>query len=181
MPRIPALKPEYLDQHQKRIYDDVAATTGRLNGPSLGYIYSPGLWETTNAVSAHFADCSLSQRHVRIAALVTARYWDADFPFAAQARIGLDDGIEREIIDAINARQRPNFSDPEDATVYDLAIETVENHKVSDETFAKAADLLGYPRMVDIVGAVGHYCKVSLMASFAGAAAPDDMPVKLAP
>ena len=33
--------------------------------------------------------------------------------------------------------------------------------------------------MVDIIGAIGHFCKVGLMAAFVGAEAPDDDPIPL--
>lgn len=180
MVRIPEIKPEDMDGEQKRLYDKVMATTGRVNGPARGYIYSPGLWETTNAVSGHFEDCSLTHQQVRIVGMLTARYWQSEFPFAAQAGLALKAGVERAAVEAIRDGQRPTFADPKDEAVYDLVSEQLANKKISDATFEKTAELLGYPGLVDAVGAIGHFCKVAIMASAVDIAAPEAAEVKLA-
>lgn len=179
MPRIPQLKPEEMNDAQRRVYDDVMATTGRIGGPSTGYMHSPVLWERTNAVSAHFGDCALSQRRVKIAALVAARHWSAKFPWSAQVRQALDAGVEMSIIDAINARTRPDLPDAGDAIVYDVAVGLLESGNLTDDTVSQASDLLGYAGFVDAVGAVGHFCKVCMMANAVGAEAPADSPSHL--
>lgn len=176
MARIPEISPDDMNADQRRVYDDVMATTGRVAGPARGYIYSPRLWETTNAVSDHFADCALTQPQVKIVAMLTARHWNSKFPWTAQARQALDAGMDKAVVDAINARTRPGLPDAADAAAYDVASELLANGNVSDETFKRAGDVLGYPGLVDAVGAVGHFCKVCMMASAAGAEAPADAP-----
>jgi 4-carboxymuconolactone decarboxylase len=179
MTRIPQIQPDDMNEEQKRVYDDVMATTGRSTGPSIGYAYAPGLWESTNRVSDHLADCSLSQRQVRIAAITAARHWNAPFPFAVQVRQAFDVGVEPEIVDAINDGVRPEFAAPEDAAVYDVARELLAGGGLGDDGFAKAVEVLGYQRLVDTVGAVGHFCKVCMMANVVGAVPPETVPVKL--
>ncbi len=179
MARIPPVTRDEMDAEQARVYDDVMATTGRVSGPSLGYVYSPGLWEATNKVSDHLADCALTQPQVRMVALMTARFWDAEFPWFAQVGLAKNAGLPDHIIHAINDRRRPDFDNDADAAVYDLAKETLEQKQASDAAFERAAGIIGYPAMVDVIGAIGHFCKVGLMAVFVGAEAPDDAPIPL--
>jgi 4-carboxymuconolactone decarboxylase len=179
MTRIPQIQPEDMNLEQKRVYDDVMASTGRSGGPSIGYAYAPGLWEASNAVSDHLGDCSLSQVQVRIAALTAARHWNAAFPFAVQVPQAFDAGLAPAIVEAINDGVRPAFASPEDAAVYDVAQELLASGTLGDDGFAKAAKLLGHARLVDTVGAVGHFCKVCMMANTVGAMPPETAPVKL--
>ncbi|HSE87591.1 MAG TPA: hypothetical protein VLJ79_15315 [Candidatus Binatia bacterium] len=75
-----------MDTEQQKVYDATVATTGRVGrGPSVGYAYSPGLWQVHNASSAHLLNCSLTPAQVRIVSLMTARHWSPAYPWSAQA------------------------------------------------------------------------------------------------
>jgi 4-carboxymuconolactone decarboxylase len=181
MTRIPQIQPDDMNAEQRRVYDDVMASTGRSGGPSIGYAYAPGLWEASNRVSDHLGDCSLSQAQVRIAALTAARYWNSAFPFAVQVPQAFAAGVAPAIVDAINDRERPEFASPEDEAVYDVAQELLASGTLGDDGFTKAAEILGHTRLVDTVGAVGQFCKVCMMANTVGAVPPETAPVKLKP
>jgi 4-carboxymuconolactone decarboxylase len=168
-----------MNAEQRRVYDDVMASTGRSGGPSIGYAYAPGLWEASNLVSDHLSDCSLSPQQVRIAALAAARHWNAAFPFAVQVPQAFDAGVAPAIVDAINDGIRPEFASAEDAAVYDVAQELLASGTLGDDGFAVAAEKLGHTRLVDTVGAVGHFCKVCMMANTVGAVPPETAPVTL--
>ena len=179
MTRIPQIQPDDMNPEQRRVYDDVMASTGGSGGPSIGYAYAPGLWEASNRASDHLSNCSLSQQQVRIAALAAARHWNAAFPFAVQVPQAFDAGLAPDIVDAINDGVQPTFASDEDAAVYDVAQELLASGTLGDDGFAKAAEILGHTRMVDTVGAVGHFCKVCMMANTVGAVPPETAPVKL--
>jgi len=181
MSRIPLLKPEAMDAEQKRVYEDVLKKTGRASGgPSIAYAYVPGLWETVNTVSAYLENNSaLSKAQLRIAALVTVRKWNSEFPWAAQARMALDAGVDADAVDAINARRRPTLADPEDQVVHDVAHEVVETGTLSQASFDAAMKVLGNRKLIETVGVVGQFCKTAMVANLAGATAPADAPVKL--
>jgi len=181
MSRIPLLKPEAMDADQKRVYEDVLAKTGRASGgPSIAYAYVPGLWEANNSVSAYLETKSaLTKAQIRIAALVTVRHWNSDFPWAAQARMALDSGIAQDALDAINARRRPSFANAEDQAVHDVAKEMVETGTLAQGSFDSAMKVLGMRKLIETVGAVGQFCKTAMVANLAGATAPADAPSKL--
>lgn len=181
MPRMPILTPEQMDDHQRRVYDHAMATTGRAGrGPAIGYAYVPGLWENTNAGGDYFDKCSLTLTQCRIAALVTARHWNAEFPWQAQARGALAAGVDSAAIEAINNRQTPSFDDADDQLIHALADELIKTGTLDDAAFKAAEDQLGFRRLADLVGVVSHFCKTAMMANVAGAEVPADAPSTLA-
>ena len=181
MSRIPLLPPEKMTAEQSRVYSDVLAKTGRASGgPSIAYAYVPGLWEANNAVSAYLENQSaLTKAQIRIAALVTSRKWNADFPWSAQARMALETGVAAEAVDAINSRRPARFASPEDQAVHDVACEMAETGTLTPACFDSAMATLGNRRLIETVGVVGQFCKTAMIANLAGAVAPADAPSKL--
>ena len=177
MPRIRALSRDEMDAEQQKVYDETVATTGRVGrGPSVGYAYSPGLWRLHNASSAHLLDCSLTQAQVRIVALMTARHWNAAYPWSAQAETAVPAGVERTVIEAINAREQPKFTDRADEMVHAVTRELLATGSLADETFKAAESTLGYKRLADVVGVIGHFTTTAMMANVVGAEPRADAP-----
>src|SRR5262247_3407886 len=124
MLRVPALSRNEMNAEQQKVYDATVATTGRVGrGPSVGYAYSPGFWQVHNASSAHLLDCSLTPAQVRIVSLMTARRWNAAYPWSAQAAMALTAGVDRAVIEALNARVQPKLTDSADEMVHAVARE----------------------------------------------------------
>ena len=180
MTRIPVLSRDEMDPEQQKVYDEALGTTGRAGrGPSVGYAYSPGLWRVHNASSAHLLDCSLTPAQVRIVSLMTARHWKAVYPWSAQAAIALAAGLDRAIIEAINGGEQPNFTNSADQTVHAVARELLATGSLGDDIFKAAESTLGYQRLADVVGVIGHFSTPAMMANVVGADAPTDAPSNL--
>ena len=62
---------------------------------------------------------------------------------------------------AIEARRRPVFDKPDEALVYDLFTELLDTRQVSDETYARAIDLFGESKLVELIAIFGHYNHVA--------------------
>src|SRR5262245_5763920 len=175
MPRIPVLSRNEMDAEQQKVYDATVAMTGRVGrGPSGGYAYSPGLWQVHNASSAHLLDCSLTPAQVRIVSLLAARHWSAAYPWSAQAAMPLAASVDRAVIDAINAREQPQFKDTADAMVHAVARELLATGSLGDDSFKAAESTLGYPRLADVIGVIGHFSTTAMMANVVGAEPPAD-------
>lgn len=177
MSRIPALSREEMDVEQQKVYDATLATTGRVGrGPSVGYAYSPGLWRVHNASSAHLLNCSLTPAQVRIVSLMTARHWNTAYPWSAQAAMALSAGVDRAMIEAINAGEQPKFTDSADEMVHTVARELLATGTLSDDVFKAAESTIGYGRLADVVGVIGHFATTAMMANVVGAEPPKDAP-----
>lgn len=177
MSRIPALSRDEMDAEQRKVYDETVATTGRVGrGPAVGYAYSPGLWRVHNASTAHLLNCSLTPAQVRIVSLMTARHWNAAYPWSAQAAIALSAGLDRAMIEAINAGEQPKFTDSADEMVHTVARELLATGTLPDDVFKAAQSTIGYQRLAEVVGVIGHFSTTAMMANVVGAEAPKDAP-----
>lgn len=177
MSRIPALGRDEMDAEQQKVYDETVATTGRVGrGPAVGYAYSPGLWRVHNASTAHLLNCSLTPAQVRIVSLMTARHWKAAYPWSAQAAIALSAGLDRAMVEAINAGEQPKFTDSADEMVHAVARELLATGTLADDVFRAAQSTIGYQRLAEVVGVIGHFSTTAMMANVVGAEAPKDAP-----
>ncbi|NQU73020.1 MAG: hypothetical protein HQ514_20900 [Rhodospirillales bacterium] len=180
MTRIPALSRDQMDADQQAIHDRIVANNGRIGfGPAIGYAYSAGVWQVHNMSSAHLLDCSLTPPQVRIVSLMTVRHWKAAYPWSAQAKTALNAGLDPAVIEAINDGERPEFKDAADAAVYDAASELLATGTLSDDGFKSAEAALGHTRIVEIVGAIGHFCTTGMMANVVGVTPAADAPSHL--
>jgi len=175
MLRIPALSRDQMNAEQQKVYDATVATTGRVGrGPSVGYAYAPGLWRVHNASSAHLLECSLTQAQVRILSLMTARRWNAAYPWSAQAAMALAAGVDRAVIEAMNSGEQPKFTDGTDEMVHAVARELLTTGSLAEGIFKAAESQLGYQRLADVVGVIGHFTTTAMMANVVGAEPPKD-------
>lgn len=180
MTRIPALSRDQMDADQQAIHDRIVAKNGRIGfGPAIGYAYSAEIWRLHNESSAHLLDCSLTPAQVRIVSLMTVRHWKAAYPWSAQAKTALGAGLDPVVIEAINAGAQPDFDDETDNAVYAATRELLATGTLSDDGFKSAEAVLGHECLVDIVGAIGHFCTTALMANLVGVTPAADAPSHL--
>lgn len=180
MTRIPPLDREDMNTDQQAIHDRIVGDNGRVGfGPAIGYAYSAGVWDVHNRSSAHLLDCALTNAQVRIVSLMTVRHWNAAYPWSAQAKTALKAGLGPSVIEAINEGAVPDFDDPADAAVHEAARELLATGTLSDAGFAAAQAALGYTRLVEVVGAIGHFCATAMMANVVGVTPAADAPSHL--
>lgn len=180
MTRIPVLSRDDMDADQQAIHDRIVGDNGRVGfGPAIGYAYSAGVWDIHNRSSAHLLDCSLTPAQVRIVSLMTVRHWKAAYPWSAQAKTALKAGLDPKVIEAINDGIQPEFENDDDAAVYAATSELLATGTLSDDGFRAAETTLGYRRLVEVVGAIGHFCATGLMANVVGVTPAPDAPSHL--
>ena len=122
------------------------------------------------------ANCSLTPVQVRIASLMTVRHWDAAYPWSAQSASALSAGVEKSVIEAINAGEQPEFTDSADEMVHAVARDLLVTGTLGDDVFKAAATTIGYRRVADVVGVISHFSATAMMANVAGAEPPPDAP-----
>jgi 4-carboxymuconolactone decarboxylase len=180
MARLDPLKPEEMNAEQRATFEKAKASGGRLGGPNGIYIRVPELFELHQGIGNHLLASACPPRMRQMAIIVAARYWNAEYPWAVQARAALNMGIERAIVDAINEGRRPAFTSDDDALAYDLASELMRRGGLSDESFKKGETRLGFNGLMDFVAVCGFYTSVALVTNVYKVDAPADIPVPLA-
>jgi hypothetical protein len=105
MTRIAIMDRADMNAEQARVYDAAKASSGIVGGPYHAYIRLPKLFEACQDLRASLSSGPLSRREQQIVNLVVARHWSARYPWFTQVRASLPVGIERPVIDAVNARK----------------------------------------------------------------------------
>lgn len=162
MTRIAVLKREEMNAEQGKLFDDVKAEGGPLGGPYWAYIRFPKLMRLAQDISSCLGQGGLSKRERQVSILAIARFWGAEYPWAAQAAASAKMGLEAEIVDTINAGGRPKLSDPREKMAYDLTRELLEQKKLSDATYAAAAQIFNEKELVSLVATVGQFSMTCL-------------------
>jgi 4-carboxymuconolactone decarboxylase len=164
MPRYQQQQEDALNSEQRRIWDDCkAGPRGSVPPPVHVWLKSPGLADHAHRLGAHVRfGTPFTPKQTEIAILVTARYWTAQFEWAAHVRLGLQAGLTQEQIGAIAERRTPEFDDADDRLVYEFAHSYYQNHRVDDATYERVAKRWGDKGVVDLAGLIGYYSFVSV-------------------
>ncbi|MCR4265169.1 carboxymuconolactone decarboxylase family protein [Nitratireductor sp. ZSWI3] len=149
---------------QKEIHEAIASgPRGGVRGPLAVWLHRPELAAKAQELGRYCRyDTTLDPRLSELAILVTGRIFGSEYEWQAHKEPALKAGLAPEIIDAICRRQEPVFTDPEEALVYDLTCAAHERRQVDDALYARAVEVLGEQRLVDLVGLLGYYTLISL-------------------
>jgi 4-carboxymuconolactone decarboxylase len=159
--RLPLPQREELDDVGRRAYDR-GATPGRsiagLQGPAGVQLYSPRTIEPLQALNQYLRfQAGLGPRVREIAILITAREMDSQFEWVAHEPEALKEGVEQNVIDVIKFRRGTEGLSETDAIVIELGRQVWRDHKVNPQTFAKAKEIFGPHKLVDLVLLMGNY------------------------
>lgn len=165
MTRIAIVKREEMNAEQGQVYDAAKAANAPVGGPYYAYIRNPQLFTASQNMGKAIGSFKLSTRERLIAVLTTARFWGANYPWGAQVRNAVNNGIDQKIIDAINTGKTPDLPNPREAMAHKLAKELLTNKGLSEATYRDAEKLFGTEDLVGLVAAVGQFCMVSCSAN----------------
>jgi 4-carboxymuconolactone decarboxylase len=179
MTRIAILDRAAMNAEQARVYDDAKQSSGIVGGPYYAYIRLPKLFEACQNLRTSLASGPLSPREQQIVNLVVARHWNARYPWFAQVRRSLAVGIDRTVVDAINAHKTPRLDDARERTCFAVASELLANKSLRDETYAAAEKAMGLESLVALVASTGSFSMTCLTASAFMVDPPADDPVPL--
>jgi len=181
--RIPLLSAESeLSDEQRRVVDAITSRRGgRIPGPYRLSLHCPEFTQLWHPIGELLRlKSSFPLRLSELAIITTARAWDCDYIFQAHSAAARQGGIGEPIIAAIARGERPRIEDAEEAAVYAFCTELLERHGVSDETYARATQLFGTPRVVELTGLIGYYGMVAAMLLAHGMPLPEGVEPPLA-
>jgi 4-carboxymuconolactone decarboxylase len=134
-----------------------------LHGPYAVWIQRPNLAEAMLGVLRAIRDQAVLPRRTRMMATITViRHWGADYAWGVNKPLALDAGVPESVVEAVEKRQKPVFNDANDELAYLVAVELLNERKLSDATFNRAQSILGDEQLTELVSAVGYFSAVAL-------------------
>jgi hypothetical protein len=180
MTRIRIIDRAEMDAEQARVYDAAKNAGSVTGGPYYAYIRLPQLFEAAQGLRKCLLAGHLPNRELQIVYLAVARHWNARYPWCAHARAALAAGIEREVIDAINAREPPKLADRRERICFTVPHEMMTRTQLSEETYKLAEETLGLEHLVVVVAIAGMFSMTCLTANAFDVDPPVDAEIPLA-
>ena len=144
-----------------------------LGGPYNTLLRSPVLGQRMFDLLHYLRwNSSVPLRLNEFAILITGRLWRSQVEWFAHVPIALKAGLSPEIIADLKVNKRPANMKPDEAVVYDFVMELSTKHKVSDETFNRAKELLGEQQVVDLTAVTGTYVTLAMLMEMAEQSVP---------
>lgn len=165
MPRIPFVtETSNLTPDQRRVVDGILGRRGgRIPGPFRFSLHCPAITEAWHPLGEVLRlKSGFPLRLSELTIVMAARHMDCDYVFNAHAPIAIENGLAPSIVEALAGGKRPAFEKPDEEAMHDYCQELGESHKVSDETYARAKDLLGVPGVVELTALFGYYTMVAM-------------------
>jgi len=153
-----------LSPRQQEISDRITSRRGGTRGPFLVWLRSPELCEKVEALGAFCRfESSLDPRLRELSLLIAARHWDAQYSWNAHVGKAADLGVSRESLTALAEHREPHFTSKDEDVVYRFSSEILDDHFVSDATFAAALAELGEQGIVDLIGSLGNFSMLAML------------------
>lgn len=162
--RMPPLDPQAYSEAQRKAAEEfLAARKTPVFGPFLPLMRSPEVMNQARAMGDYLRYRSaIGTTLSELVILVTAREWTQDYEWYVHKPIALKAGIKPQIVDAIAEGRRPEGMSEDETTVYDFCVELHRNKRVSDATYARAAQRFGEQGVIDLVAINGYYTLLAM-------------------
>lgn len=181
MSRIPLPTPESMSPEQRRVYDNiVSGPRGRLVGPLRAALHNPDLaerWQRLGEILRF--DTVLPNKLNELAIIVTARRWNSQIEWHIHAEAALKAGLSPDVVAALKAAEKPNFTDDAEAVVYEFARQLQSHGTVEETVYDKALALWGVRGVVELTAVIGYYTMVSMTLNVHQIPMPDNEPEPL--
>jgi len=173
-PRFAPLTMEQLNVYQKPLGEQIMKVSSvGLSGPYSPLLRSPVLGQRMFDLLYYLRwNTSVPLRLNEMAILIIGRQWRSQVEWFAHAPIAARAGLSPDIIADLKAQTRPRNMKDDEAIVYDLVTELTTTHKLSDDTFARAKQILGEQQVVDLTTVAGTYVTVAMILEMAQEGVP---------
>lgn len=140
--RLPDFQIATASDEQKAVLEDIlSGPRGNLNGPFLGWIFSPELAQNAQKLGAFCRyNTGLPLRLSELAILVTAARWRSQAEWHIHHPIALEAGLPTDVAEGLRTGKTPSFADADDKIIFDFATELYDTKRVSDATYDADVD-----------------------------------------
>jgi 4-carboxymuconolactone decarboxylase len=164
LPRIPPIAEDSLTPAQREVYEKViAGPRGSIIGPLRAVLHSPELADRWQSLGEFLRFDSCVPYALRELAIISVgRYWNSELEWLVHARLALEAGISRDVIEAIRVAGAPQFTNADEAAVYLYTRELLQHGNVSEDAYRAIHVRFGTVGTVELTGLVGYYTMVAM-------------------
>jgi 4-carboxymuconolactone decarboxylase len=144
------------------IVDAIVESRGALQGPFTMFLHCPELAGRLAHLGAFVRfEGSLDMRIRVLAAMVTAREFDAVYVWGAQTGSARRQGVPETTITAIREKHSRGIP-AEDAQIVDFTRQLLQTHRVDDATINALLERVGNDGLIQLTGAIGYYSMLAM-------------------
>ena len=156
----------------------IAISSVGLGGPYNVMLRSPVFADRMKRLLDYLRfNTSLPTRLNEFAIIIQGKVWRSQVEWYAHYPLALKAGLPQQVADDLKAGIRPANMKPDEAVVYDVSMEMINNHKISDALFQKAKAILGEQQLVDLVAVSGTYVTVAMLLALGQEMPPAGKPL----
>lgn len=120
---------------------------------------------------------SLPTRLNEFAIIIQGYEWKSQVEWYAHYPLALKAGLPQSVADDLKNGIRPRNMAADEEVVYDVSMEMMRKHEISDELFYKAKKILGEQQLVDLVAVSGTYVTVAMLLALGQEMSPEGKPL----
>jgi 4-carboxymuconolactone decarboxylase len=124
---------------------------------------------------------SLPPRLNEFAILIQGYEWKSQVEWYAHYPLALKGGLPQHVADDLKAGIRPRNMAPDEAVVYDVSMDLIRRHELSDELFAAARAVFSDQQIVDLVAVSGTYVTAAMILALGQEMPPAGKPLPFPP
>lgn len=173
--RFPQLKLEDTTPEQRPLAERMMKETRvGLGGPWNILLRSPAMSVSLVDLYKYFRwNSALPARIVELGIVTTARERDAPYEWYIHYPLALKEGVAAGTLAAIRDGKRPPSAKSDETAAYDLAVELLRTHDVTDAVFNAAKTTFGEKGVVDLNALVGTYATIGGLLNMSEARGPE--------
>src|SRR6478735_633587 len=161
MARFEDVKPDRLTPDNKALYEAVRAGRPKLVGPFSVLMHNPKLAGAINqVVDAIRRDGKLDKRLYELIVLITARHAGAAYAWAVHDPLARKAGLSGDVVEAIQARKKPNFAKADEKAIYEAVTELLTTNRISEPAYQALIKQFGLETAIEAIACVGLYCMI---------------------
>jgi 4-carboxymuconolactone decarboxylase len=164
-PRLPQLTMDQLNDRQKSFADEILKVSANgITGPYNSMLRSPEMGERMFQLLDYLRfKTSIPIRLNEFAILIQARLWTSQVEWTTHSRLALKAGLSEAVIADLKQGKRPASMQPDEAAVYDFAMELSTKREVSDATYKRLREIFSEQQTVDLITLSGTYDTLAMM------------------
>jgi 4-carboxymuconolactone decarboxylase len=175
--RFPTLTAEQMTDEQRAVVDAIESGPrgpGLREDRSMRYCAAPVLCDLVQRLGASVRfGSSIPVPLNELAICMAGRKWGSQYEFYEHRRVGIQAGLSSAILEAVATGHRPTDMSSDETAIYEFVTDLLFSGRVSNAPYSAVMDRFGEHGVMDLVGAVGFYCLVSMVLNVAQVPLPE--------